>query len=92
MVNHVDGDKLNNHASNLEYITTEANIAHARANGMLSAKGSRNNKAKLTDDAVRAIRRAYALGARQVDLAESYGVNQTTVSLIVRRKGWSHVA
>jgi hypothetical protein len=54
--------------------------------------GVNNVKAKLTDNQVRAIRDTYALGARQVDLADDYGVDQTTISGIVRRKTWPHIA
>lgn len=92
VVNHKDGDKLNNHVSNLEYIASTANIYHARATGKLSAKGVRNNKAKLTDDDIRDIREAYSVGATQVSLADDYGVDQTTISRIVRWDAWKHVA
>lgn len=92
VVNHISGVKTDNSVENLEYITSLENIAHARENGLLSVKGTLNNKAKLTDSDVRAIRKMYAEGMTQVQLAEIYGVYQTTISLIVRRKGWAHVA
>ena len=91
VVNHKDGDKLNNHVSNLEYIASTANIYHARATGQLSVKGVLNNKAKLDDSDIRAIRQSYASGATQADLAGQYNVFQTTISRIVRRESWNHV-
>jgi hypothetical protein len=41
-VNHKDGDKNNNHYSNLEWCTIQENMAHAHANGLRNSK-----KAKL---------------------------------------------
>jgi DNA-binding transcriptional regulator YiaG len=49
-----------------------------------------NGLAKLTDDDVRAIRRE-ALHASQESVARAFGVNQTCVSSIVRRRTWKHV-
>ncbi len=91
VVNHRDGDKLNNHVSNLEYVASTANIYHARAAGLLSAKGARNNKSKVTDDMVREIRVAYSRGETQMNLAAEYGIDQTSISRIVRRDSWTHV-
>lgn len=56
------------------------------------SRGTSNAAAKINSDAVRAIRYACNHGARQVDLAATYGVNQTTISAICRRKIWSHVS
>lgn len=92
VVNHKDGNKANNHADNLEYVTSRENVAHARRTGLLSAKGILNHKARLTEDDVRAVRVAYAGGETQVSLAARYGVSQTTISRVVLRKTWSHVA
>lgn len=64
-----------------------------------TARGTRNGLAKLTEDAVREIRRRYAAGragtgprVSQQALADEYGVNQSKISLVVRRRTWAHVA
>lgn len=55
-------------------------------------KGMRMAAAKLTDDDVREIRRAYAAGGiSQQALADQYGVAQHAVSRIVRGLSWKHV-
>jgi hypothetical protein len=41
---------------------------------------------------VREIRRRYSDGELQQPLAEEFGVNQTQISAIVRRKAWAHLA
>lgn len=51
--------------------------------------GERSAQAKLTSKQVIAIRKAYAAGAFQRDLAETYGVTQTAISLIVRGQRWA---
>lgn len=54
--------------------------------------GELNGGAKLTDERVRAIRAAYANGARQTALAAEHGVAQSLISKVVNREAWRHVA
>ena len=53
--------------------------------------GSRHGISKLTEGQIPAIRAASANGETQKDIAARFGVSQMTISLIVRRKYWSHV-
>lgn len=56
------------------------------------ARGESSGMAKLTDDAVRSIRRRYAGGGiSQQELADEFGVDQTKISDVIRRKTWKHV-
>lgn len=59
----------------------------------INQDGERNRQAKVTTDMVRAIRRRYAQGdVYQAQLALEYGVSVTTVSQIISRKRWRHIA
>lgn len=53
--------------------------------------GRDNSNAKLTARKVLAIRRAYAGGSTQVQLAKRYRVGQATISSIVLRRTWDHI-
>lgn len=57
------------------------------------AIGTRNTNAKLTEQQVTEIRRAYAAGdGNQYELAEKYGVSQAAIGSVLRNKTWRHVA
>lgn len=91
VINHKDGNKLNNHVDNLEYITNLENIKHARINGFLTVIGTKNGRSKVNDKKVKQIRKEYSNGSNQVTLAKKYGIDQTNISRIVRGDTWSHV-
>lgn len=56
------------------------------------ARGERAGLAKLTEVAVRDIRIRYAAGGiSQQALADEYGVHQSKISDVIRRKTWAHV-
>ena len=94
---HEDGDPANNCLSNLRWDTHLNNekdkARHGRNVGNRgNIKGEDNGSSKLTDAAVLDIRQRYALGgARQVELAEEYGVAQTKISSALRGETWKHV-
>jgi hypothetical protein len=54
--------------------------------------GENHYGAKLTDQRVRDIRRWYASGFKQADIAQKLGVTPQTVNLVVKGKSWAHVA
>ena len=87
VVNHLDGNPLNNNVSNLEWCTQGENLAHGyRRTGRLG------NNSKLDANSVREIREAYAQGKYQRDIAAEYGICDSLVSMIVNRKTWTKVA
>lgn len=89
-VAHLDGQRLNNHLSNLAWLLPLENDAHKDLHGT-RLRGSQIHCAKLTEAQVLLIRQALAVGIRQRALAQAYGVCESTVSLIARGKTWRHV-
>lgn len=84
-VNHIDGSKLNNRLSNLEYVTRAGNAAHAHRTGLIRAKGEDNGRAKLTQSDALAIRESTE-GA--LELANRYGVSRSSVYDIRHGRSW----
>jgi len=78
---HNDGNSLNNAAGNLRYDTAAGNQADKIAHGT-HQYGQRNPSAKLTDAQAEDIRRLRAGGVKLRDIAERFGVRESTVSRI----------
>lgn len=55
-------------------------------------RGERNGMSVFLERDIVEIRRRYAGGEFQSNIARSYGVDQTTISQITRRFTWKHVA
>lgn len=92
VVNHKDGNKLNNRADNLEWVTVLENTIHAVETGLLKGlPGESNPMSKLTLDQVEEIRRTYRKGSHDANariLAERFGVSDSTIWLIASGKIW----
>lgn len=88
-VNHMNGWKSCNVASNLEYLTNHANTLHAVALG-INNRGERHGRAKLNDAKVREIREL-ALAMPLSQIAERFGINVSNVARAVNREQWKHV-
>jgi hypothetical protein len=95
-VNHVNGDKHDNRAENLEWVTAQENCAHARhvlGRKKVAPKGMKSPKAKLTDDQVRMIlsRDDLSRYGRTIQLARELGIATGTVRQIRKRETWRHI-
>jgi hypothetical protein len=80
-VHHVNRNKTDNRLENLALISASE---HSRLH---------STTRKLTGADVRAIRERYAIGGiSHAALGREYGVNKVTVTRILQRKMWRHVA
>lgn len=89
-IRHLDGDKLNNSASNLRWGTRRDNAADREAHGT-HRHGSAHSNAKLNEALVVDIRRRIRAGERQKDIAKELGVNHATLSTANSGRTWAHV-
>lgn len=90
-INHINGVKDDNRITNLELVTRQGNILHAYRTGLKSNKGERHPSHRLTDEAVRCIRRDHAAGVSKETLAAIHGVHRRTINDVVLGKSWAHV-
>lgn len=86
-VDHLDGDRLNNHHTNLRWVSRAANEANKIARGMGNA-GARHGMAKLVEKDVRAIRND---SRSHRHIAAEYGIAPSTVSQIKGGARWAHI-
>jgi hypothetical protein len=95
-VNHIDGDGSNNAVTNLEWVTRSENGEHSyRVLGRKAVVplGTAQWNSKLDNKRVSEIRRLWATGLfTQDELAGRFAVLQTTISRVVLRQSWKHVA
>lgn len=92
-INHIDGIRTNNRVENIEYVTHQENIDHAKRTGLLDSKtGERHYRAKLTAAQVAEIRSQLSSGKTSIEIAKRYGIYHGTVRQIKRRDIWKSVA
>lgn len=88
-INHKNGDKLDNHVSNLEYVTVSENVRHALRTGLATAKkGEDAPGARLTEVDVVKIRVRYSKGEEIDSIASDFGIHRRHVDAIARGKFW----
>ena len=111
IVNHIDGCKQHNDVWNLEWCSRRQNYSHAVDTELIDYSipaqlgrnsylgvysGSCNGRAKLKEEDIRYIRKAYRPKRRgqqsnRMALAERYGVSPNLISKIVCGAIWRHV-
>ena len=92
-INHLDGDRHNNRAENLEYISRKGNVAHAVALRRCANAHDRDyfrHTCKLTKEMVKQIRSEYERGMGK-RLAVRYGVSANCIRDVASRRSWQEV-
>ncbi|MDF2382462.1 HNH endonuclease [Nostoc ellipsosporum NOK] len=87
---HNDGDSRNNALSNLRWGTRQDNVDDRIRHGRQQF-GTGVRRAKLSEDQVRDMRRAYRAGVGTHALAKQYGLSTNTTWSAVTGKTWKHV-
>lgn len=94
-VNHLDGNKKNNHANNLEWCTRSENIKHAYINNLIGPKiGEQNGRCKLTSEQAKQIRLIYKRGDPKFGakaLSKYYGVARQTICAVAYGQNWKNL-
>ena len=93
-VNHKDGNKLNNHRSNVEWATYSENNKHAFLIGVRCHKGDKSPRSKLKTNQVLEIKGILESGANITlkAIGEKFGVSWATIRDIKKGFTWTHLS
>lgn len=84
---HNNGDRTDNHLTNLRWDTVAANSADRLLHGT-DANGEKNGRAVLTEEDVKLIRSTPMTHGTQAKLARRFGVNRITIKRVLNGDNW----
>lgn len=90
-VNHIDGNKKNNAASNLEYVTRKGNMEHAQRTGLWDNRGQENGQAKYSEEQIRVANALVLGGSSQKDAARRVGMSPHALCKARLGVKWAHL-
>lgn len=91
-VNHKDGNKLNNHFTNLEWCTNLENKKHSINVLGNSFKGENNPSVKLNSEKVIEIKKMITEGHSQHRIAKVFNISRSTISMIAINRIWQSIS
>lgn len=84
-VNHIDGDKNNNRANNLEWCTLLENTKHARETGLMPHN-------VFSEEDVHLICRRLVQGLRVAEICRTYNYPKHATWAIAAKRNWLHIS
>lgn len=98
VINHKDGNKLNNNLDNLEWCTFKENNDHAREIGLTpinvlpTGKGEKNPRSEHSEKLIREICVLLEKGYRIIDIHNMTGVSYNVIKQVKNKYTWTHVS
>ena len=89
IVRHLDGNRFNNHVSNLSYGTPEQNYADTVKHKV--HLGSKNGRAILDENKVRMIKILLKNQVTPQEIAQAFDVTTASIYAIKQERNWSHI-
>ena len=92
VVNHIDGNKLNNDLNNLEWVTNSRNVQLAHEDNLNNTVGENHGKAKLSEEQAKLIIKMtnQGYGTREIRKYIPF-VTKNMVSSIKHNRTWKHL-
>lgn len=91
-VNHIDGNKLNNNLSNLEWCTCQENRIHATKNNLCARmKGETNPAHKLTEEEAKQIIQMLLDKVPYSEILKHFNCSKSTISAIKNKRNWKYL-
>lgn len=93
IINHIDGNKKNNHVNNLEWSTVRDNTRHSYLNGLQkSLKGDEHGRSKFTNEQIVQVCELLDKKTPRKEIAKITGVSVRTIQSISSGVNWVHIS